>query len=102
MIMSRQILGRYIVADDAICHGNPTFRGTRILVADVLQMLAPGQDWYSIREARDGTIAREAILEAADLARQAFMEHLDEYVVETVPSRIFWTKILPGRSANFC
>ena len=26
-------VGRYIVADPAICHGQPTFRGTRILVA---------------------------------------------------------------------
>ena len=28
-----QLLGRYIVADPYICHGKPTFRGTRILVA---------------------------------------------------------------------
>jgi hypothetical protein len=25
-----QLLGHYIVADPAICHGKPTFRGTRI------------------------------------------------------------------------
>jgi uncharacterized protein (DUF433 family) len=30
-------LGRYVVADPSICHGAPTFRGTRILVADVLE-----------------------------------------------------------------
>jgi hypothetical protein len=34
-----QVLGRYIVADPDICHGKPTFRGTRILVADVLDKL---------------------------------------------------------------
>src|SRR5882724_9186468 len=32
-----QLLGRYIVADLAICHDKPTFRGTRIMVADVLE-----------------------------------------------------------------
>ena len=29
-------MGRYIVTDPEICHGKPTFRGTRVLVADVL------------------------------------------------------------------
>jgi hypothetical protein len=28
-----KLLGRYVVADPEICHGQPTFRGTRILVA---------------------------------------------------------------------
>jgi Protein of unknown function (DUF433) len=32
----RQILGRYIVADPRICHGKPTFRGTRVMVWQVL------------------------------------------------------------------
>ncbi len=44
------ILGRYIVADPRICHGKPTFRGTRIFVADVLEQLAEGIDWESISE----------------------------------------------------
>ena len=37
-----QVLGRYLVADPDICHGKPTFRGTRILVADVLEQVAAG------------------------------------------------------------
>jgi uncharacterized protein (DUF433 family) len=32
-----KMLGRYIVADSAVCHGKPTFVGTRILVSDVLE-----------------------------------------------------------------
>ena len=35
--MKTKNLGRYVVADPKICHGQPTFRGTRILVADVLE-----------------------------------------------------------------
>ena len=31
-----KILGRFIVADPKVCHGQPTFRGTRVFVADVL------------------------------------------------------------------
>ncbi len=36
---SATILSRYIVADPRICHGKPTFRGTRIMVADVLEQM---------------------------------------------------------------
>ena len=38
--MSRKIYGRHIVSDPEICHGKPTFRDTRILVADVLEQVA--------------------------------------------------------------
>jgi uncharacterized protein (DUF433 family) len=33
----RKLLGRYIVADPEICHRKPTFRGTRIMVSQVLK-----------------------------------------------------------------
>ena len=32
----------YIVADTVICHGKPTFKGTRIMVWQVLEMLEGG------------------------------------------------------------
>ena len=35
----RKELGQYIVADPEICHGQLTFKGTRILVSDVLYLL---------------------------------------------------------------
>ncbi len=43
-----KILGRFIVADPKVCHGQPTFRGTRIFVADVLDQVARGLDWETI------------------------------------------------------
>nr|QNO47130.1 hypothetical protein ANPEMHCN_00009 [Methanosarcinales archaeon ANME-2c ERB4] len=43
-------MGRYIVADPAICHGEPTFRGTRILVADVLEQVESGMAYEAIIE----------------------------------------------------
>ena len=46
--MRRKSLGRYIVTDPAICHGEPTFRGTRVLVADVLEQVASGMAWEAI------------------------------------------------------
>jgi uncharacterized protein (DUF433 family) len=41
----RKLLGRYIVADPGICHGKPTFRGTRIMVTQVLKQVAKGTPW---------------------------------------------------------
>ena len=35
-----KIFGRYIVADPRICHGQLTFRGTRVLVDIVLAQVA--------------------------------------------------------------
>ena len=48
--MERKIIGRYIVADPRICHGQPTFRGTRIMVSQVLEQLADGLAWETIVE----------------------------------------------------
>ena len=71
-------LGRYIVADPSICHGEPTFRGTRVLVADVLEEVANGMDWEAIREQWREAMPREAIAEAVRLGRELLLTHKDE------------------------
>ena len=76
-----QVLGRYMVADPDICHGKPTFRGTRILVADVLDQVAAGLAWETIIEEWRGSLTQEAIAEAVRLARQALLEHAAGYVI---------------------
>ena len=38
--MKRIVVNKYIVADPNICHGKPTFAGTRIMVWQILEMLA--------------------------------------------------------------
>jgi len=76
--MSKKVVGRYIVADTKICHGQPTFRGTRILVADVLEQVAAGMAWKSIIEEWRGGITEEAIAEAVRLALETFREHAHE------------------------
>jgi len=82
----RLLLGRYIVADSAICHGKPTFRGTRIMVADVLEMVASGMAWEAIIEEWNGHINNEAITEAVALARHAFLRQTPQYIAEAVPA----------------
>ncbi len=84
--MSRKILGRYIVADPEICHGKPTFRGTRIMVWQVLEQVSRGMAWETIVEEWRGAVSKEAIAEAVSLASKAFLEHAEEYDVERTPA----------------
>lgn len=44
-------LNEYIIADTEICHGKPTFRGTRIMVHSILEMLESGATIKEILEA---------------------------------------------------
>ncbi|MBM3883773.1 MAG: DUF433 domain-containing protein [Verrucomicrobia bacterium] len=68
-------LGRYIVADPEICHGNPTFKGTRIMVWQVLDDVADGRSWEFICHTRwGGKIPLAAVTEAVKLAQQAWLE----------------------------
>lgn len=73
-----KVYGRYVVADPEICHGQLTFRGTRIFVADVLQQVASGMAWETIVEEWHGSVSKEAIAEAVRLAREALLTHRDE------------------------
>ena len=68
-------LGEYIVADPYVCHGKPTFRGTRIMVWQVLKMVAKGRDWAAISNAWEGRVKREAIVEAIRVASEALLTH---------------------------
>lgn len=84
--MEPKIIGRYIVSDPEICHGKPTFRGTRILVADVLEQVAEGLAWETIVAEWRGSLNQEAIAEAVRLSSAAFLENLDKYTLEAVPA----------------
>lgn len=84
--MKAQYIGRYIVTDPDICHGKPTFRGTRIFVSDVLEEVATGTAWEAIIEEWHHSITKEAIEEAVKLANKAFFEHVDEYVLDVMPA----------------
>jgi len=81
--MKKQFMGRYVVTDPRICHGQPTFRGTRILVSDVLEQVASGMVWAAIIEEWRGSITPEAISEAVRLATEAFRTHAHEFAPDT-------------------
>ncbi len=77
--METKFMGRYVVADPEICHGKPAFRGTRVLVADVLEQVADGLAWETIIQEWRGSVSYGAIAEAVRLSRQAFLENADKY-----------------------
>lgn len=73
----RKELGEYIVADPDICHGQLTFKGTRVLVKDVLYMVAKGKSWDWISDGYHG-LPLEAIAEAVRLAGDALVEKAEK------------------------
>jgi uncharacterized protein (DUF433 family) len=72
--MKRREIGNYLVVDPNICHGKMTFKGTRIFVETVLEMVAEGMEWDDIIWECHGSITREAIMEAIRLAGKSFIE----------------------------
>jgi uncharacterized protein (DUF433 family) len=65
-------LGKYIVADPRVCHGKPTFKGTRIMVFQVLEQVAYGTPWERIVWSWRGKVPMEAVTEAVKLASEWF------------------------------
>ncbi len=90
-----RFLGRYIVIDPDICHGEPTFRGTRVMVKHVLEQVVDGMSWDAIVQEWRGSVSKDAIAEAVQLASKAFLDHAPEYVApEYVLKRVAYSAIL--------
>ncbi|MDQ6844177.1 MAG: DUF433 domain-containing protein [Bacteroidota bacterium] len=68
--------GKYIVSDPKICHGRLTFKGTRIFVDDVLDMVAEGLYWSYIQEQWHGAVKKEAIKEAILLSKESLLQQI--------------------------
>ncbi len=69
-------LGKYVVSAPAVCRGRPTFKGTRVEVAGVLEWLAAGHSIDELIANHCGRISRAAIKEAATLAGKALAKHV--------------------------
>ena len=74
----RKEFGDYVVSDPEICGGALTFKGTRILVKDVLYFVARGKDWNWISAQCFHRVSSEAIAEAVDLATQALTKTTEQ------------------------
>ena len=66
-------LGKFIVADPKICHGKPTYKGTRIMVWQILEALADGESVQDLVKAWGGCVSRQAVLETIRLSSNALL-----------------------------
>ncbi|OGM31032.1 hypothetical protein A2630_03115 [Candidatus Woesebacteria bacterium RIFCSPHIGHO2_01_FULL_44_10] len=65
--MTKVTINKYIVADPRVCHGKPTFAGTRVMVWQILEMLAAGESAQDILEEYP-TLSQEHIRAALEYA----------------------------------
>ena len=71
--MKRIELGKFLVSDSRVCHGQLTFKGTRVPVQTVLRRIAKGKSVESILEDWP-ELSGEAVEEAVALAAEALAE----------------------------
>jgi uncharacterized protein (DUF433 family) len=68
---------QFISSSPDICHGQPCFKGTRVLVSAVLELLAAGQSNEQIAQSFPG-ITSQHIQAAQQLASQLLQS--DQYI----------------------
>lgn len=74
--MARIEIGRYLATDTRVCRGRLVFRGARILVSDVLELLRTGLTPEQVsREYRD-VISAEAVREAVAFSRKGIVREV--------------------------
>jgi len=56
------------------------------MASQVLEQVANGMNWETIVDEWRGSISKDAIAEAVRLATQAFVDHVEEYAVESIPT----------------
>lgn len=74
--MSEQNFMDYIVVDPKICHGQPCFKGTRIMVYLVLELLEAGETYEDILKSYPA-LTKESIKAALHFAAE--MIKTEEY-----------------------
>ncbi|MBN2251827.1 MAG: DUF433 domain-containing protein [Candidatus Altiarchaeota archaeon] len=72
----RTEINQYIVADSRICHGQPTFKGTRIMVWQILDLLKGGVSVDEVIRDYFPQITREAVYAALDYASKLVEEEI--------------------------
>ena len=69
----------YIIADSEICEGKPIFKGTRIMVWQVLELLGAGININEIVKDYFPQLSKEAILSVLNYASKLIEE--EKYVL---------------------
>lgn len=74
--MARIEIGKYLAADSRVCGGRLIFRGSRIKVADAIELAEAGYDPAEIARQYRGIITPEAVSEALTLIRAGFLKEM--------------------------
>lgn len=75
--MARIELGKHLAVDKRVCGGRLIFKGTRILVADAVELADDGYSVEAIAQQYCGAITPEAVAEALKLVRKGFVKEVE-------------------------
>ena len=74
--MHRVEIGKHLAVDQRICGGRLCFKGTRIMVADAIELSQNGYLPEAIAEQYYGIITPEAVKEALSLVRRGIIREV--------------------------
>jgi len=74
--MARIEIGKYLVTDSRVYRGRLIFKGTRIAVADALQLAAAGNSPESIAKEYRNILRPAAVREALSLTRRGLVKEV--------------------------
>jgi uncharacterized protein (DUF433 family) len=74
--MARLEIGKHLAVDSRVCAGRVFFKGTRILVFDILQLAEAGYRPETIARQYRGIIKAEAVREALALTRRGIIREV--------------------------
>ena len=74
--MARIEIGKNLLVDHRVCGGRLIFKGTRILVSDVLELSRAGLAPQQVAEQYAGIITADAVREAKALVRRGLVKEI--------------------------
>ena len=74
--MARLEIGKYLATDTRVCSGRLIFRGTRIFVADALELLAAGYPADEVARQYGEKISAVAVREAVRLTSRGVVREV--------------------------
>jgi uncharacterized protein (DUF433 family) len=75
--MARVEIGRHLAVDTRVCGGRLIFKGTRIMVADAVELAADGYSEEAIAQQYRGVLTPEAVTEALKFVREGIVKEVE-------------------------
>ena len=75
--MARVEIGKHLAVDKRVCGGRLIFKGTRIMVADAVELAEDGYSPQAIARQYRGAITPEAVSEALELVRKGIVKEIE-------------------------